>query len=209
MAHDPRVVPAPRLTEGQAELISLISRGLATKQIAAKLGVSNRAITARLSRLFRAYETSNRAGLIAAVLSQAGVGQRSREQPQWRGGGARPEVPEKIEAYANAPFMVSVTRGADHVYAFVNAVSARVAGRDDLVGKAVGDAYPELDATFREALDHVYHSGEPWSVARAPARFTRPDGTHRDTHLNLMFQPIRGRDGSIEGILHIGTEVED
>ena len=203
------MVPAPRLTEGQAELISLIARGLATKQIAAKLGVSNRAITARLSRLFRAYETSNRAGLIAAVLSQAGVGQRGREQPQWQGAGARPEVAEKIEAYANAPFMVSVTRGEDHVYAFVNAVSARVAGRDDLVGKAVGDAYPELDATFREALDHVYRSGEPWSVARAPARFTRPDGTHRDTHLNLMFQPIRGRDGSIEGILHIGTEVED
>lgn len=200
---------APRLTAGQARLISLVARGLATKQIAAELGVSERAITARLSRLFRVYETSNRAGLIAAVLSHAGVGLESLERPEWRGGGARPEVAEAMDAYANAPFMVSVTRGPDHVYTFVNAVAARVAARDDLIGKAVVEAYPELDATFREALDGVYLSGEPWSVAGAPARFTHLDGTHRDTHLNLMFQPIRGRGGAIEGILHIGTEVEE
>ena len=200
---------APRLTAGQARLLSLVARGLPTKQIAAELGVSDRAITARLSRLFRAYQTSNRAGLIAAVLSQAGVGLDAIERIDWRGGGARPEVAEMVDAYANAPFMVSVTRGPDHVYTFVNAVSARVAGRDDLVGKAVVDAYPELDATFREALDRVYRTGEPWSVAGAPARFTQPDGTHRDTRLNLMFQPIRGRDGAVEGILHIGTEVEE
>jgi DNA-binding CsgD family transcriptional regulator len=202
-------VLAPKLTARQAQLISLVARGLATKQIAAKLGVSERAITARLSRLFRSYQTSNRAGLIAAVLSEAGVGLDDIERPDWRGGGAQPEVAETTAAYANAPFMVSVTRGPDHVYSFVNAVSARVAARDDLVGKAVVDAYPELDATFREALDRVYRTGEPWSVAGAPARFTHPDGTHRDTTLNLMFQPIRDRDGVIDGILHIGTEVED
>jgi hypothetical protein len=84
-----------------------------------------------------------------------------------------------------------------------------VAARDDLVGKAVSEAYPELDSTFREALNRVYQTGEPWSVGGAPARFTRPDGTYRNTRLNLMFQPIRGRHGSVEGILHIGTEVED
>lgn len=200
---------APRLTSGQAELISLVARGLATKQIAAELGVSERAITARLSRLFRAYRTSNRAGLIAAVLSEVGVGLDAIERPDWPGSGTRPEVAGGIDAYANAPFMVSVTRGPTHVYSFVNTVSARVAGRDDLVGKSVADAYPELDATFREALDRVYRTGEPWSVAAAPARFTHPDGTHRDTTLNLMFQPIRGRTGAVEGILHIGTEIED
>jgi DNA-binding CsgD family transcriptional regulator len=203
------LVLAPRLTAGQAQLIALVARGLATKQIAAELGVSERAITARLSRLFRAYGTSNRAGLIAAALSQAGVGLETVERPDWQGGGVRPDVAETMEAYASAPFMVSVTRGPDHIYSFVNAVAARVAGRDDLIGKAVIDAYPELDATFREALDRVYRTGEPWSVAGAPARFTHPDGSYRDTTLNLMFQPIRGRDGAVEGILHIGTEIED
>jgi len=204
-----RQVLAPSLTAGQARLVSLVARGLPTKQIAAELGVSERAITARLSRLFRAYGTSNRAGLIASVLSQAGVGLDTIDRADWRGGGARPEIAETVDAYANAPFMVSVTRGPEHVYSFVNGVSARVAGRDDLVGKAVTEAYPELDLTFREALDRVYRTGEPWSIAGAPARFTHPDGTHRDTRLNLMFQPVRGRDGAVEGILHIGTEVED
>ena len=204
-----RQVLAPSLTAGQARLVSLVARGLPTKQIAAELGVSERAITARLSRLFRAYGTSNRAGLIASVLSQAGVGLDTIDRADWRGGGARPEIAETVDAYANAPFMVSVTRGPEHVYSFVNGVSARVAGRDDLVGKAVTEAYPELDLTFREALDRVYRTGEPWSIAGAPARFTHPDGTHRDTRLNLMFQPVRGRDGAVEVILHIGTEVED
>jgi hypothetical protein len=44
-------------------------------------------------------------------------------------------------------------------------------------------------------------------MADAPARFTQPDGSYRDTRLNLMFQPLFGRAGAVEGILHIGTEV--
>jgi len=156
-------VLAPRLTAGQARLLSLVARGLPTKQIAAELGVSDRAITARLSRLFRAYQTSNRAGLIAAVLSQAGVGLEALERPGWPGGGAQPDVAETTDAYANAPFMVSVTRGPDHVYTFVNAVSARVAGRDDLVGKAVdqvllGDVRVGSASEARQLLKRDEHA---------------------------------------------------
>jgi DNA-binding CsgD family transcriptional regulator len=197
----------PRLSETQARLVALVARGLPTKQIAAELRVSERAITARLSRLFRTYNAPNRAGLIAAALSQAGVGLSEAARPEWRGAGARPLIDAAVDAYANAPFMVSVTRGPEHRYAFVNAVAARVAARSDLVGKTVTDAYPELDATFRAALDRVFRTGEPWAMADAPARFTQPDGSYRDTRLNLMFQPLFGRSGTVEGILHIGTEV--
>ena len=202
-------VASPRLTSRQARVVALIARGLATKQIAAELGVTERAVTAQLSRLFRAYGAPNRAGLIAAVLSQAGVGLPEVERPQWHTSGVRPNIAETVDAYADAPFMVSVTQGLRHLYVFVNRVAARVAGRDDLLGKEVREAYPNLDATFGEALDRVYRTAEPWSIAAAPARFTKADGTYRDTRLNLMFHPIRGLSGSVEGILHIGTELPE
>lgn len=188
--------------------MSLVAQGLPTKEIAARAGVTERAVTARLSRLFRAYGVPNRAGLIAAAMSQAGVGLTAAMRPE-SPGGALPDIARGLDAYTDAPFMVSVTLGPEHRYVFVNAIAAHVAARTDLVGKTVAEAYPDLDPAFRAALDRVYEAGEPWAMANAPARFSRPDGTFRDTRMNLMFQPLFDRDGRTAGILHIGTEIAE
>jgi hypothetical protein len=106
--------------------------------------------------------------------------------------------------------MVAVTLGPKHRYAFINEMSAQVAGRRpaSLVGLTLREAYPEVDATYEAALDQVYASGTPWAMSRAPARFPRDDGTVRESLLHLMFAPLRDRRGTIVGILHIGSEIE-
>ena len=183
-----------RLTERQSQVVAHVAAGLTTKEIASVLGVSERAVSAVLSRLFRRQGVTNRAGLIAAVLAQSGEGPAS-----------------EFSAYERVPFMAAVTKGPEHRYAFVNDLAARVAGRpaETLVGRALREIYPDLDAQFIAALDEVYRSGRPWGIANAPARFTHPDGTFRDTRLNLIFQPIRDHAGAVTGILHVGTELPD
>ncbi len=182
------------VTPRQAEVIERVARGLTTKEIAAALGVSERAVTAQLSRLMTKFAVPNRAGLIAAVMSSE----------------TRLALPsaDLARVYENAPFMVAVTLGPEHRFTFVNRMSAEVSGRpaETLKGKTVRELYPDLDPSFAAALDAVYRTGVPWAAERADVVWTHPDGTTRRGKLNLMFHPLRDAAGAIVGLLHIGAE---
>jgi DNA-binding CsgD family transcriptional regulator len=201
------------LTAKQAEVVGMVARGYTNKEIAARLRVSQRAISAQLTRLMRKFDVPNRAGLIAAVMSAAGVGLPAGVAPPGRTLGPQLQpVPSDVAAvYENAPFMVAVSLGPSHVYSFVNRLAAQVAGRpaDSLVGRSVRDVYPDLDPRFAAALDHVYASGTPWSAGDAIVEWTHLDGTSRKAKANLMFQPLRDAEGRVVGLLHIGAEAAE
>lgn len=198
------------LTAKQAEVVELVARGHTTKEIAARQHVTERAVTAQLSRLMRKFDVPNRAGLIAAVMSAAGMGlPAGAAAPAGGIGGQLRIAPGDLAAvYENAPFMVAVTLGPQHVYSFVNRLAAQVAGRpvQSLVGRSVREAYPDLDARFVAALDEVYASGTPWAAGDAEVRWTHLDGSTRAGRANLMFGPLRDAEGRVVGILHIGAE---
>src|SRR5688572_29579281 len=205
--------PAIVLTAKQAETVDMVARGYTSKEIAARQRVTQRAITAQLSRLMRKFDVPNRAGLIAAVMSAAGVGLPiGATQPA---GGLAAQlhiVPgDPAAVYENAPFMVAVTLGRDHVYSFVNRLAAQVAGRaaDSLVGESVREVYPDIDPTFASALDQVYATGVPWSAGDAIVKWTHLDGTSREGKANLMFQPLRDAEGRVVGLLHNGAEASE
>lgn len=206
-----RMAQAPvALTAKQAEVIEMVARGYTNKEIAARRRVTQRAITAQLSRLMRKFDVPNRAGLIAAVMSAAGVGRPAGAALPTSGLAAQLQIDASDPAavYENAPFMVAVTLGPRHVYSFVNRLAAQVAGRpaDSLVGRSVREVYPDLDPTFAAALDQVYSTGTPWAAGDAVVRWTHLDGSSRQAKANLMFQPLRDPDGRVVGLLHIGAE---
>jgi DNA-binding CsgD family transcriptional regulator len=204
-------VPDIELTPRQRDVVRLVARGLANKEIASELGISERAVKGHVSDLLGKFAVANRAGLIASLMAARGLGlPPAVSRPAVDPGLEDALGPAELEAYREAPIMVAVTLGPKHRYAFVNAMSARVAGRrpESLVGLTLREAYPEIDQTYEAALDQVYATGKPWAMSRAPTRFPREDGTVRDTFLHLMFAPMRDRRDAIVGILHIGSEVE-
>jgi len=205
--------PAIVLTAKQAETVDMVARGYTSKEIAARQRVTHRAITAQLSRLMRKFDVPNRAGLIAAVMSAAGVGLPTGATKPAGGLVAQLHIVagDPAAVYENAPFMVAVTVGPDHVYSFVNRLAAQVAGRaaDSLVGKSVREAYPDIEPRFTSALDQVYASGIPWSAGDTVVRWTHLDGTSREGKANLMFQPLRDAEGRVVGLLHIGAEAAE
>jgi DNA-binding CsgD family transcriptional regulator len=206
-------IPTIVLTTKQAEIVGMVARGYTNKEIAARQRVTPRAITAQLSRLMRKFDVPNRAGLIAAVMSAAGVGLPAGSTlPASRLAGQLNLGAGDLSAvYANAPFMVAVTMGPEHRYSFVNRLAAQVAGRpaDSLVGRSVREAYPDMDPRFTSALDQVYASGNAWSAADAVVKWTHLDGSSRDGRVNLMFQPLRDAEGRVVGLLHIGAEAAE
>ena len=206
-------IPTIVLTTKQAAIVGMVARGYTNKEIAARQRVTPRAITAQLSRLMRKFGVPNRAGLIAAVMSAAGVGLPTGSAlPATRLAGQLNLGAGDLSAvYANAPFMVAVTMGPEHRYSFVNRLAAQVAGRpaDSLVGRSVREAYPDMDPRFTSALDQVYASGNAWSAGDAVVKWTHLDGSSRDGRVNLMFQPLRDAEGRVVGLLHIGAEAAE
>ncbi len=200
------------LTERQLAVVGLVSQGLPNKEIAARLGVSIRAIEATLTRVYVRLDLPNRSALIALALSEAGFGLAVARRPAPSGLGAVAalrSLEEEAGAYANAPFMVALTQGPEHRYTFVNRVAAEVAGRPgaSLIGRTVLEVYPDLDPAFRAALDGSYASGRPWSSGiPAAVRWTHEDGSIRDSTVELIFQPVRDATGAVAGILQIGIE---
>ena len=205
--------PVVALTERQLEIVGLVARGLPNKELAARLGVSERAIEATLTRIYEKLDVANRSALIAFALSEAGFGlmvARRRSPPSPVGASSTPaSLDAEAKAYAQAPFMVAVSQGPEHRYTFVNRIAAEVAGRSsaDLVGKTVRDLYPNLDAQFGAALDDAYRTGRPWSTGQPTVvRWTHADGSVREGRVNLIFQPVRDVTGAVVGLLHIGAE---
>ncbi len=201
------------LTAKQAQIVDMVARGYTNKEIAARQRVTHRAITAQLTRLMRKFGAPNRAGLIAVVMSAAGVGLPTGAAVPIGGVAAQLHLTagDPAVVYEDAPFMVAVTLGPDHVYSFVNRLAAQVAGREaaSLVGKSVREAYPDIDPRFAAALDQVYATGVPWAAGDADVKWTHPDGTSREGKANLMFQPLRDAEGRVVGLLHIGAEAAE
>lgn len=208
----PGDVSRPVLTERQREVVRFVARGLANKQIAAALSISERAIEATLTRVYERLDVASRSALIALALSEAGFGldvARRTSRPSELGARTPRSLDEEARAYENAPFMVAVSQGPDHRYTFVNRIAAEVAGRpaESLVGRTVREVYPDLDPGFGAALDEAYRLGRPWSSGVAvPVRWTHEDGSARESRVTLIFQPVRDGTGSVVGLLHIGAE---
>lgn len=205
--------PVVGLTERQLEIVGLVAQGLPNKELAARFGVSERAIEATLTRIYEKLDVANRSALIAFALSEAGFGlmvARRRSPPSPVGASSTPaSLDAEVKAYAQAPFMVAVSQGPEHRYTFVNRIAAEVAGRSsaDLVGKTVRDLYPNLDPQFGAALDDAYRTGRPWSTGQPTVvRWTHADGSVRESRVNLIFQPVRDMTGAVVGLLHIGAE---
>jgi two-component system nitrate/nitrite response regulator NarL len=58
-------------TRRKRQVLELVADGYATKQIAAKLGISSAAVDKHLRQLFRRYAVPNRAALVSAAFRRA------------------------------------------------------------------------------------------------------------------------------------------
>ena len=58
-------------TRRKREVLELVAAGYATKQIAARLGISDAAVDKHLRQLFRRYGVPNRAALVCAAFRRA------------------------------------------------------------------------------------------------------------------------------------------
>jgi len=105
------------------------------------------------------------------------------------------------------PGFVAVLAGPDHIYEYVNDAYVTISGPRQFVGRSVREVFPELAGQgFYELLDRVYATGEPFSARAMPIRLTGEDD---DRNIDLLYQPIRDDQGSVNGIFVGGYDITE
>lgn len=112
--------------------------------------------------------------------------------------------------FMQAPALICVLRGPDHVFDLVNVRYQQLVGARKLQGKAIREALPELEHQgFFEVLDSVYKTGKPFIGTEVPAMLDR-SGTGRleEGFFNFVYQPMYV-DDAIAGVAVFGFEVTE
>ena len=141
------------------------------------------------------------AGMFCACLEMTGevMAQRYREEENAR----------LVTLFEQAPGIIAVLRGPDHVFELTNRSYLQLVGQRALVGKAARDALPEVQGQgFFELLDHVYQTGQPFVGHAVPLRVQRdPNAPLEERFIDFVYQPIHDQHGKVSGIFMEGSDV--
>ena len=113
--------------------------------------------------------------------------------------------------FDQAPEFMCTLRGPEHRFDAANPGYFRLVGRNDILGKTVLEAFPEVARQgYIALLDQVYRSGEPFTATALPLSIGRStDGAAASRFIDFVYQPIRDVDGRVAGIFVLGSDVTE
>ncbi len=155
-------------------------------------------------------------------LEQAHLLQGQRKAQEALEEAARREAQLRMEAdlerrrlqdlMAQAPAAIGLMHGPDHRWSYVNDYYVRATGRTapaDFIGKTLEESLPEIETSvFRELLDAVYRTGEPYVGHEMKTTLNRT-GQPSEAYFDFVYQPVRNSVGEVEEILVHAVEVTD
>ncbi|HVG47218.1 MAG TPA: PAS domain-containing protein, partial [Rubellimicrobium sp.] len=143
------------------------------------------------------------AGVLAVVVetTAAVMGERGRAAEHER----------LVKMYEQAPGLIAMLEGADHVFVLANAAYRDLVGDRDVVGKPVRAALPEVAGQgFVELLDRVRSTGQSYRGDAVPVWLTRTAGAPpEERFVDFLYQPLTGEDGAVTGIFVEGYDVTE
>ena len=145
--------------------------------------------------------------LVARVNAHLGLAAARRE--------AAAEVERAHAALTNlfrqAPSIICVLRGPDHVFEMANDAYQRLVGHRELIGRSIREAIPEAEGQgYFELLDRVYQTRETFVGRERPVGLRESsDGSFQQHFVDFVYQPIIEADGSCSGIFVQGVDVTD
>jgi DNA-binding CsgD family transcriptional regulator len=193
---------AHSLTLRQNQVIHLVAAGMTNKEIGHLLGITQRGVSAQISRMLSYFSVTNRAELVArALVEQRGQGRAETAAAAPVG----PELENQLLAYRDSPFIVVLTIGEAHTVWYVNRAAERALGtkyaRD--VGRPLQECLSGRSvAWWQEAAARTLRTGLPASVVVKGTQSTRDDQSSDTGELTCVFQPVL-RNGTVVAVLTI------
>jgi PAS domain S-box-containing protein len=122
---------------------------------------------------------------------------------------AATESDRQRRLFARAPGFITILRGPEHVFEFVNEAYASLFGGRDFVGHPVREVFPELEGQgFFEWLDQVYATGERHVAHEVPVDLQVAAGASLEHRiLDFIYEPVTDDRGQVTGIFCEGHDV--
>ena len=133
---------------------------------------------------------------------------RTREEREQLLRALRTERTKVDQLLAEAPAVMAIYSGPDHVITYVNPAWERSVGKPDALGRPFRDVFPELAGSgLFEQLDATYANGMPWSNPETLVPLQRWDREVEATFWNLVWQPLPGESAHGRDILMHAVEI--
>ena len=119
------------------------------------------------------------------------------------------EAGQLRQLFSQAPGFIAVVRGPRHIYEIANHAFCKLIGHDDVIGKAMREASPEVEGQgLFEVLDKVFASGEPEVLRSRSVHLRQPaSGLLDERFIDVVYQPVCEADGTVSGIFIQGTDI--
>lgn len=111
--------------------------------------------------------------------------------------------------FEQAPGFMAFLEGPEFVFSLANAAYLRLIGRDDILGKPLALALPEVVAQgFPQLLTEVYSSGVPFVGLDTRVLLQRQEsGPPDEVFVDFVYQPVKGEGGRTRGVFVQGHDV--
>lgn len=115
------------------------------------------------------------------------------------------------QLFDDAPTLVILTRGPDHVYQYLNRAALSNAGgaRAGLIGRTIRERPELVEQGYVELYDGVYRTGESFVGQEARIDLGGPAGSRSPHVFRFSLTPWRGDDGKVSGVLTNAIDITD
>jgi PAS domain S-box-containing protein len=106
---------------------------------------------------------------------------------------------------------MSIAMGSSFVIEVANQRMLELWGKsaDEIIGKPVFDVMPEARVQgLEQVVQHVYLTGERFVANEYPVMLVKK-GREEKLFLNFVYEPFRGSDGAIAGVMVVAVDVTD
>ncbi|GAB3051750.1 hypothetical protein GCM10027185_62820 [Spirosoma pulveris] len=143
-----------------------------------------------------------RIGGVLATCLETTQGVRARQQLEQ-------SQQQLLALFEQSPVAIAIIGGDNLTYRLANSFYGELAGRniDELIGKPMLDALPELRGQGFDALLHgVIQTGVPFTANELAFDVIR-QGQLETIYVDMAYKPLRGPDGHISGVFVVATDV--
>jgi PAS domain S-box-containing protein len=123
----------------------------------------------------------------------------------------RRETEQKFyQLFLQAPALIHVMKGPEHVFEFFHPSGRSMVGGRDLTGMTIREALPEYEGQgYFELLDQVYRTGDPVIQNEMLSILRDEHGEMIERYFNFVYQPWRNERNEVQGILNMAIDVTE
>lgn len=156
-------------------------------------------------------ESGKPAGVLAIVIetTQRVLAEQKQKEAELR---LQEESNRLQTLFMQAPAVIAVLRGKDHVFELANPLYMQLVGKDrSIIGKPVEKALPEVKKQgFIKLLDRVYRTGKPFVGNEIYIELQKnKKGKSEGYYLNFVYHPLTDAKGKVEGIFVHAVDVTE